>query len=297
MRRKSLPVFSMLPLLVLVILLVVGFFVWQRSSYGRFDRFNLVLATHPVTLVSLDRTQKTATVVSFPDDLYVSEVVPRLGGYKMAQVYKVGELDHRGGLVLSWTVGELLGIPVDGYLFRETQITGGVKNFFVNPGTFLGSSTNLSFWDLGQFIYTFLQIRADRVKLVDLGKMSSPLLLADGSQAQGVDKELLDNALTGDFLEEVLTDEKLRVEVVNSTTAPGLGARVARKLSNVGVTVVSVSTMAPEQAGCEVRTEKKNMAKLTVLRLAAIWQCKIAESGQDRADVSLVLGTDLASKF
>src|SRR5574340_625680 len=110
MRRRHLPVFSFLPIIFLGAVLAVGFWFWQSGKFGKFDRFNLVLATRPVTFISLDNRQGLATVITFPDDLFVSEVVPKLGGYKMAQVYKVGELDKRGGQVLSWTVEELLGV-------------------------------------------------------------------------------------------------------------------------------------------------------------------------------------------
>lgn len=279
MRKTPLPIWELLIIFFVLLTGGVLVFLWQNGKFGKFDRFNLVLATHPVTLVSLGK--ETATVVSFPDDLYVSEVVPNYGGYKISQVFRVGELDHRGGQVLSWAVSDILGVPVDGFIVQDSP----------DPKNLLAGKTDVSFLDRVRFALAFLQTRSDKVKNVDLGKVASPLLLADGSTAIFVDKEQLDGLLPGDFAEGRIADERLRVEVVNSTPASGLGSRAARVLTNLGATVVSVSSSGENLSNCEIRISAKNASKLTVTRLAQVYSCKIVTgSYESRADVTLVLG-------
>lgn len=281
MRKTRLPIWELLIIFFVLLAGIYLFFLWRGSKFSRFDRFNLVLAASPVMLVSLDRKQGVATVVSFPDDLYVTEVVPNYGGYKISQVFKVGELDKRGGQVLSWTIFELLGAPVDGFIVQDSP----------DPKNLLTGKTDVSLLDRARFALAFLQVRSDRVKNADLGKLAGPLLLADGSTAVSIDKDQLDSVLAGDFAESRIRDEGLRVEVVNSTATAGLGSKVARVLTNLGATVVNVGSSGESLSNCEIRTSGKNAGKLTVTRIAQVYSCKIVTgSYESRADVTLVLG-------
>ncbi len=305
--RRRLPRFydrsspNFLVLLLLVVLLALGvaaFFLFQGGKYGKAERFNLVLAAHPVTLVSLDEKLGKAVVVSFPDDLYVPEVVPSYGGYKISAVYKVGELDKRGGQVLSWTVSELLGVPIDGFLAEEGSVGSDIKFFFLNPKLFWGDKTDMNVLDWLRFVYGLSQVRFDKIDKVDLGKYAEPLLLADGTTVASIDKNQLDSTLSGEFLESGIRDENLRVEVVNSTPVAALGARVARLLTNIGMSVINVGSVQEETSGCRIETETKYTGFLTVKRIAQIYSCQVARrSGESRAEVTVVLGRDYAERF
>ena len=237
-------------------------------------------------------------MVRFPDGLYVSEVIPNYGAYKISSVYKVGELDKRGGQVLSWTVSELLGVPVDGFLAQDREVGTDVKGFFLNPGIFWKSKSNLNSLDLLRFVYSLFQMRFDKIDQVDLGKYAGPLVLADGTTALGVDKEQLDSALAWKFVESTIRDEGLRVEVVNSTPVVALGARVARVLTNIGMMVINVGSSRDVLGSCQVEAGKKNINSMTVLRIAQIYACRVSvRSEESRADVTVTLGKDYAQMF
>lgn len=248
----------------------------QKSRFGQAERFNIILATSPVILVSINIRQKTAVEISFPDDLYLPELIHGYGRYRAGAIFAAGELDKRGGETLAGSVQEFLGVPVDGYFRPE------------------GKETNLSLLDLVRFYWTFKTTRFDKVKKIDLEKLASPLILADGSMAKSVDAAELDNFLNGAFTEDNLREENWRVEVVNTTNINGLGARAGRLLTNLGLTVVNVDSVKTPVGACEVRAKEKARQSPTARRLAKIFGCgQVLSGGQDnRADVSLFLGAD-----
>ncbi len=275
--------FSIFYLLFIICLLVIGgyfFYLWQTGKFGKFDRFNMVLQGSPVRLASLNISTKTAVVVNLPDDLYIPEVLPSYGGYPISSVYNVGMLDKKGAVVLSDTVSGYMGVPVDGFAKYAGKLTDPRFLFVMN--------SNLNFLDRVRLIIAWLGVRFDKVAVVDVGSMAVPLILADGSLAQSVDKEVLDNVLSQKFLEEKIRDEGLRIEVINSTAVIGLGAKVARVLTNIGASVVNVGSGTEVLNQCEVRSEKIDY--VTVRRMAEVFSCKIiAGNNSSRADVSLVL--------
>lgn len=299
-RRKASTISFRLVILLLFLLLGVGLFFWYRKNgkFGVFDRFNLVIEGNPVTVVSVDQKEHTVTAIKMPDDLYISEVVPNYGSYKISSVYKVGELDKRGGQVLAWTISDYLGIPIDGYLITGQNLNAAVKKLFLNPKIVFGRASNINFFDRTRIVFAVEQARFDKTYEVDLKKLAAPLVLADGTTALVIEKEKLDDLLAGYFIEPSVRDEDKRVAVINSTAVTGLGNRTARVLTNIGVTVVDVGSKSEDLSRCEVRTAKKYLTLWTTRRIAQVFSCEIVTTGdEERAQVTIVLGQDFAAKF
>lgn len=275
--------------LVLVILLGLGFWrlgpEFKNSSFGRFDRFNVVIAGPTVFLVSLNLSGKAAAVVKFPSDLYLTEVVHGYGQYPVSSVYAAGNLDKRGGETLAGTIQEYLGVPVEGYFYSSQEVSD-IKKFFLSK-----SKTDLSFFDRLRIILFLTPLRADKIKLIDLAKITSPLILADGSKALGLEKNELDSNLAGIFLESKLQGENLRTEVINTTGVTGLGNRATRLLTNIGLSVVNVESNNLPIAGCQIHASPKTLNSLTVARIAKIYSCSISKkSVPGRTDITVMLG-------
>lgn len=276
----------------------IGFQMLTAGKFGKFDRFNLVVAAHPVTVLSLDTAAKTAVVVYFPDDLYITDVYHGYGQYRISAVYAVGQLDRRGGETLSGTVAEYLGIPVEGYFASNRELGGDIKAFFINPEMILSPKTDLNLVDRLQLAAFLVGLRPDKVSTIELSKWVSPLVLADGLTVTILDKEVLDNDLSGDFVEKGIRGEKLRVEVLNSTKVPGLANRAARFLTNMGAMVVNVSDTDLPLSGCQVRAGKDVRLSVTVRRIANVFSCQISdETVVGRADVTMVVGLDYVKKI
>lgn len=290
--------FGLILLLTGVVIAVFG--VWRLypqligSRFGKFDRFNVVVSGPDITLVSMDVAGKTAVAVKLPDELYLTEVIHGYGQYKAGSVFAAGQLDRRGGETLAGTVQEFLGVPVDGYLI-SSKTFGNAKGFFLSPDFLLGSGTNLSLYDRVQLALFWTGIRFDKVRNVDLQSFSSPLVLADGSNALTLDKAEADSILSGLFLESSVQAENLRVEVLNSTKVTGLGARATRLLSNIGMSVINVETATDQVPKCQINADKGILQSKTVARIAYIYSCKIGpKSDSGRAAISVVLGKDFA---
>lgn len=295
--------FSAGPLLGIVLLgmsMVVGLFFWQKflgSKLSFQDRFNFVIIGKPVVMVSVSLAGKNSVWVVFPDDLYISEVAGGYGGYRISSVFSVGELDKRGPQTVSDTVASFLGVPVDGYLLVKGNVGTNLRSFFLNPRIF-GLKTNIFFLDIARLIATTFQQRVDRVKTVDLTGLATPIVLADGSQALSLESAPLDQATAGLFTEGKILDEKIRLLVVNTTGATGLGTIVARTLSNLGSYVVGVESNDSEIAGCEMQVLPKFERSVTIRRLLGVFGCRIVVvSSLQRSDAVLFLGKSSARQF
>lgn len=293
---------NFLGLFVLLLLIVAGFFAAiqilpfiQASGFGKAERFNVVIAGDKTLLFSFDVPQKSGVVLNFPDDLYMPEVAFGYGQYRISSVYGVGELDHRGGATISQTLQEYVGVPIDGFVLINGS-HNGLKQTILSKD-FLTGNTDLTIPEKLQLISAVAGLRDDKIKSVDISKLASPLVLADGSEAIFLEKEELDNFLSGIFNEGNLQDEGLRVEVVNTTKVAGLGSRVSRLLSNIGMSVVNVDTTSEQLDKCRIDTDEKDSSSKTVARIAGIYNCQISKTNQDaRASVRVLVGSNYANQ-
>lgn len=289
-------------LFMLLLLIVLGFFgaiqilpFIQANGFGKAERFNVVIAGDKTLLLSLDVPQKSAILLRFPDDLYMPEVAFGYGQYRVSSVYGVGELDHRGGVTLSQTLQEYTGVPIDGYVLINGSHTG-LKGTILSKD-FLTGNSDLTIPEKLQLVLAVAGLRDDKIKTVDILKLASPLVLADGSEAIFLEKEELDNFLSGIFYESNLQDEGLRVEVVNTTKVAGLGSRVSRLLNNIGMSVVNVDSTSELLDKCRIETDDKSFSSKTVARITGIYNCQITKTNQDvRAAVRVLVGSDYAKK-
>lgn len=294
-RRSGFPVgIILLPILAgLVALAFFKFFpIFSTHRFGQFDRYNLVLVGKSVSLVSLNPRNLSAVVVTFPDDLYLQNIIHGYGQYPVNKIYRVGELDHRGGETLEGTIREYVGVPVDGYWFQPL-FTGDLKSFFLNPSRLFSGKTDLNILDRLQFVLTLEQIRSDKIAVINIKSIVSPLVLADGSNAATLDEPTLDNFLSGVFVEDRIRSESLRLEVINSPSYLGLGNRAARILTNIGTNVISVDTSDITLPSCQILASPKAAGSQTIRRASAVFSCQIkAGNPDDRSDAKIILGAD-----
>ena len=276
----------------------LAFRIVSAGKFDRFDRFNVVVSVSPVVFLSADITEKSVTVVKFPDDLYMTNVYFGYGPYRISSVYRVGQLDRRGGETLAGTVREYLGVPVDGYSADGNFDGSKIESLALSPKFLLGGQTNVGLVDRFRLAAFLLSVRQDKITIFDLGKWSVPLVLADGSTARTLDRSDVDNFLSGDFAEERIRKENLRVEVLNSTGIPGLANQAARVLENAGITVISVGDTNLLVSGCQMRVGKGNVGSVTVKRIADVFSCQVSgEQSNTRADLSVIVGTDYAKSL
>lgn len=281
-------------MLGLMMILVLGLLkaapVLLSGRFEKYDRFTVVIDGEKRALLSISTDKKGAVVIVLPNDLYISRLAHGYGAYQVSKIYEVGELDHRGGEVFSSTLSQYLGIPVDGFIHTKRN-PENLKAFFTSPEFFLNDRSNLSLIDRIKIIATINELRFDRIEIFNLQDRAEKIILADGLKARSIDSLDLDHLLGGSFVEKRLEDENLRVLILNSTKTAGLGNRVARLLSNIGMNVVNVDSQDQEVDNCQVRVEKTLEKSLAVRRILDIFKCqlKIGE-GSGKSDLELVVG-------
>lgn len=321
-RQKILPFLRLIFLLVFLSGLSVAGFLMLReaksSSLPLDGRVTIVLPTQPVFLLSFE-SQGELTVVSVPEKTYVE--VPRgFGSYRIGAVWNLGKLEKLGGKLLAETTQEFLGVPVDGWIgtANSQQPTANSKEevlalknnltswkILLKPKDLLWTlrnlRTNLTVFDLARVWWRVKNTRFDKVYFVDLGQTSalSPLLLADGSTALTADLSLLDATYRGLFKDTRLAGEHILIEVLNGTGKSGLGQRIARVITNLGGSVISVANSPQKADQCQIRGETGVLKTFTGRRLGQIFSCKMLfEVSQDsRADLQLIIGEDYWQKL
>lgn len=318
-QRKKLPKkrFSKFLLLILGISLfgIVGWGIWQGvkdSSWDGKTRLNLVVASSPVVVASLEPREKTLTLVSIPEVTYLE--VPRgFGLYRIGAVFELGHLEGREGRLLAETVEQFLGVPVEGYLRLESRsekwkVREGdeeqmrmlvrqslsITTLFslLRGDPFLKTmETNLSFWDLGRAWWLARQVRFDKIRFYDLEKVGvlEDLVLPDGTVGKTAEAGKLDEVLTGLFIEGQIRKENLTVELLNSTNQPGLAQQASRMIANLGGNVVKIGNQEGEIGKCQIFGPESE----TVMKLVKIFACEKKSSLlESRAQVVIILGRE-----
>ncbi len=281
---------------------------------------NLVVKTDTVYALSYNPVDQEMTILKVPDDTYLD--VPRdFGRWPTRSIYGLGESEKNvtGAWLLKQTLQSTLGVPIDGYLaLGDSSPTAGSgaakpldqsieqirKNPFATMAFMRHSSTDLSTWEYMELLWHWWGVRADKLKVVDLGQsqITQSVLLPDGSRALGIDRVRLDQLIQSQFQDQRLSYEGLNIGLYNATDHPGLAERASRIITNMGGRVVFTAN-SPQLIPTSVTYGKDSYTKKRLTEVFAN-QCvkkKCAVPTGDiettRADVILFLGEDDAQRL
>lgn len=303
-------------LLLPVFFLLLGGLIWKiagefrSSKLGKFQRYNTVISSdssNRVNLLSINIVEETAVLIIIPHNVYL-DVPPNYGKYRLGSVWDLGELDKKGGRLLSETIQDFAAVPVDGFIRLSTPITNdyqdnilrGILNWKLLEDMAKGKiKTNLSVFDIGRLILKGVSLRFDKIKIYDLEKMGilDELILADGSKTEIIDDEKLDYYTKDEFRENDIVLENLKSEVLNASGQLGLGAKTARILTNLGIDVLTVGNFDGQpdsidfskREKCVIKTSRESIKKITTLRVKQAFGCNTQEGENERVDFSLII--------
>jgi hypothetical protein len=261
-----------------------------------------------ISIVSLNPSSQRLTVLNLPRDYQVS--LSAHGRYPLRALYGLGNLeDSQEGIALTAkTVSRLLGISIDGYLelqeagFREfgnlfegvAEVQGyfSLANISLLPKVLSLSHehlrTNLSLGELTRAVRFIWKVRGDKVEVLSLSKSALR------------DWERLDYLLSPFWEDENFVGERLRIQVLNGTTKPGLASFASRIIENLGGEVVRADNYERQDLtrGFLVLNQS---GSYTAKRLAYIFGVVDSRPPQlpdeKRADITIILGIENYQKF
>lgn len=320
-RQKKRLFFGLLIFIVVLVLGLLGLFWKDILGIKRWDgnrRFNIIVNSSPLLLLSLDPMENEFSAVSIPSDAYM-EVVSGYGNYKAESIYPLGELDQKrgGGNLLASTIQNIFGLPIDGYLsLRDKthfQINSSsefiqFKNLFFTFTNMISLSkqlltksydfsTNLTLSEFIRFFWNVSNLRSDQVKFYNPDRFSiiETQILPDGSRVGKIDPDKLDKTLENVFTEKEILKEDITISIYNATHKSGVGSDIARIISNIGGRVVYVGNYdTKNKQGCIMGGNSINSNSYTKLRLSYILGCKISKDKSigEASDLYILIGED-----
>lgn len=206
--------------------------------------------------------------------------VPRgYGEYQLKNVYNLGQLDKKGGQLLSQTIQNGLAIPVSGWQIKE--------------------AANLSWWDKLRLKWVLIFNR--KTTKIDLRQVAlKALTLSDGTQVYQVNQNLLDETVNRFLFDETMIKEGISLAVINASGIEGEAKTVARLVANLGGDVRMIGNKQV-QAQSEILVAKQNLkTSYTVKRLSQalkIDQIKVGIETDLRAEVAVVIARDYTQVY
>lgn len=285
-------------------------FLWDGSS-----NINILVLNKTVGILSYNPFDAKITTLEIPGQTYLN--VEGSGDWKISSIYDLGQLSDppQGSKLLTSSVSEFLGVPIDGFI-QTTQLVGqgganGVMEQIRRAPldlTFIIRQfrTDLSFMEIARLLWKLPQVRFDKVQklsLNDLGLLEKKKL-ADGSEIYTADQIRL-NSLKY-FIESKISQEGLSIAVFNATKQPGLGGKAARVITNIGGNVIIISnsevlrkrSVVLINSGLEGSSEARSSLTFKKLKTLFVYNSGDENDLNDpqlklsRASINVVLGDD-----
>lgn len=315
----------------LAALLFFGVIFWNFKNSSQWDgdsRFTIVIQNlfdeneldfTALALFSIEPSQKRALLITIPDNTLL-EVPYGYKTYPASSVYRLGELDpaRGGGVLLSKTIEQSLGIAIDKYFaYENSQMTIPVtreqlqieKHKLTSYAKIAGylfnrivgrakAQSDIPLIDLLKIWKSVRQLRIDQINLINLEDSFSTaeVSLADGSRARKIDPELFDFLLHENLIDTQIRMENYSIEVVNSTSEQKVAGQMSRVLSHLGAHVLVKSTGDSHQKeSCLVTSYLPSAAKVKLFDfLTNHYRCKIikSENSQVQTDIKIILGEE-----
>lgn len=242
-----------------------------------------------------------------PENTFV-ESIHGYGRYRLEAIYQLGELEGRkDGELLTGTLQEVLGAPIDGYIFMQEPIDGQSPakwgQSLIKKIVCREKSTNLIWWDWLRVCWQTRKIRQDKIKIIHLEQTGvlKEVTLSDESKTLEIDAEKIDEISGNFFKDPQIRLENLAVAVLNGTDHPGLASKGARLITNIGGRVIKVGDAEQKTSQCKIKVQSslRKPKNYTARKLQKIFNCQLEEEDLTdyRVDILLLLGEEYWEKL
>lgn len=294
---------------ILLVLICLSFFLTAKPEQ---EKRSLIIHSDPLTVVTWEVADASHyTILIIPGGLQI-EATHGMGWYAVDALWKLDDMDHRHGDLLTSSIEDACGFPMTWYMKptqnisvgdTKEQILQSVINTTSLPSLLsaaFGKQTNMTVFGAVRVWRRLQNLAPDTVTVVDFRTtpMYSDVTLPDGSVVQRFDAMRYD-ALIGDALEDMhIRQDALRVALYNTTQKPGIAQQLARTIDHMGGFVVSVTNDTPElNTTCEIRGSSPILRTETAKMLAKNYQCSIKEGDTERADIEMRLGDGFVKRY
>jgi len=255
----------------------------------------------PASVVFVDRNTNSARIISIPVDATI-DTSGSYGTYPITSLWRLGEMEKRGGGVFSSTLGSALGIPIRYYLGSNELFSSKdpaekqLSDLFSLP-TLVGfvNGTVKTNMPIGIFLSIISPVSnaLSSDNSIDLAHSLaiSETEVPDGTSVAKINPDGVDLVMKQSFELPDLRNENIRVIINNTTNTSGLGQKIARMLSHVGINVVAIDSEDTAIKTCEVVSQPQYKQSLTVRTLLSFFSCRLTTSEETKhGDVLLRLG-------
>lgn len=254
-----------LRLAILFIFLVLGLVVMSFSV----KIFFTIQASH------FDGNHKFNVVFSSGKNLDVVSFSPSNNSFSLLKIKKNINPED---------VSKNLKVPIDGIINSENKVNEkNISSIILKTIFPLGNSyKNMTIVDLIRIFLFSRSVSENSIYIRELGP-----------ELNNVQRSTL---ITLSFTDPSVYQESQSIEIINSTTVPGLGARIAETISNIGGNVILVSG-SPD---LENKSKIKYYGNITytVRKLSNFLKLPIEESNKKGiADVIIIIGKDSVGKI
>ncbi len=240
-------------------------FLEIKNRAFRFETFNIIAADNDAYLISLNQKERSLVIFKFPDR---------------------GNIFFKRSLLSASIV---TGVPIDGLIVaREKFEFGDIEKGFLSTeklASLIFQTRKYNLFRINKFdlfkLFLFSKFVSESDRKIE--KISS----LDKDFRKNVELDLKTDDL---FRDSKIFNQKISVEIINSTQTDGLGSRVSAILKNLGYNVIAVSNGNLNHS--RILARKANL--LSVERLEKIFNLKgEREEKSGIADVKLILSGDM----
>lgn len=246
----------------------------RKSDLLFLSRLNFVLIDREKIPLVFSFEEKSGIILTLPvHDKF--RVTRGFGEYELRKVFALGELDKRGGELVSETLEENIPVAAFGYFYDEEN---NIDDYLKSPQK--------------MFFKVFYRSFKGRIR-TDLGKRDLFLLLVKSFMIDSAQVRLENYVPDRSdlFKDKKIREESLSIEVLNATEQSGLAQRVAKLFDKSGGRVVRIADAPQKQESCRIITSK-SLTSYTFRWIKSLYSCPVEQvgNGEARADITVILG-------
>lgn len=317
-RSGGVPTLWWVPVTVVVLSVFCAVFLLMQQSrldLGRQQSFVIVSGdaqspVHALTLVTLKGDEQAVAVLSLPEQLSL-EVVGGYGKYRAGAVEGLRLLEKKSPELLLQSIQFQFGIsvtdviwtgPVGGTVSREKR--EWIEEITWQAASLRGRST-LGVVDRIKMYWYIRNIPQQKFTFLNLESAGIFLRSTEGESNLELDVPAFD-AVAGDvFRDLALRQEMKTVAVVNASQETKVAAKIGRALGNMGMDVISVTTLPDARESTEViAADGRSAGSKTAEAIRRLFELtpnslrtNLGEAMQFRADVVLIVGKDWGARL